>query len=445
MKTSYTTKQRVAAVLAALVVLLALASIDYRPARPAGAPEVVQVLAPSPITRAGAARGELEPPFPVPLGGFHTRGDAPHAGVLDAPGVRALVLEAGDRRVALVSAELVVIPAALRARVLERVATSGITELVLSATHTHSGPGGYWDRWIAEWIGLATYDPKIEAFLVERIASAIGGAVEGLRPARLAAAGLDASNFSFNRAQERGPVDTRLTALRVDAEDGTAIARLVVFAVHPTMLGAASMWMSGDWPGSMLRSLEESSGCPVLFWQGAVGDQTWGKRAGNMKHEERMVRFGQAVATDARGAIAAAQPGEGAPALAFARVRVQLPPSEVGGAVWGPFEPLAANVMQLVAHPGSTTVSVLRAGPFEAALLPGELVADLGRSWRAQLGGATIVSLADDYVGYVESPELVAAELGEAQRQYFAADLAPVLLEGLVTARAALAPASGNR
>lgn len=422
--------------LLALLVLWGVVSVDYRPRMPDAPPQIVSAWQAQGPLQAGAARVELVPPFPTPIGGYHTRGSQPFEHVLDTPHVRALVLEAGGRKVALVSVEVVVLPAPVRAKVLAAVDALGLDEVVIAATHTHAGLGGYWDHALAPWIGLGPYDPRIEAFLVSRIAQALTGATERLRPARLGAAHLEASNFAFNRSTKDGEVDGRLTAARIDALDGTPVARLVVYAAHPTIVHRDAMWLSADWPGAMSAALE-ADGAVALFWQGAVGNATWGKRQGQMRWEERVVRYGEAIAADARGAIAAAGSGEADVDLATARVRVAVPPAEVDGAVWGPFEPLAANAMHWLAHPGFTEVGFVRAGPVTLATVPGEPVAELGIAWREVLGGAAVVGLADDYVGYVEVPDRVEREVGEAHRTYFGPRLAPVLLDGLRAAREA--------
>ena len=61
---------------------------------------------------------------------------------------------------------------------------------------------------------------------------------------------------------------------------------------------------------------------------------------------------------------------------------------------------------------------------------------------------AEVVSLAGDYLGYVETPQRVRARVGEAKRTYLGPDLAFVLGDGLVAAGGALgepAPPPGER
>jgi hypothetical protein len=391
--------------------------------------------------RAGAARASLDPPFPAPIGGFNTRGNESFSGVLNPLSARAVVLEAGTRRIALVSAELVVVPGPLRARVLEAVADLHVDDVFLGATHTHSGLGGYWDNRAAEWIGLGSFDRRIEDFLVQQIAAAIRQAAASARPARLATGRIEASNFASNRDDPRSPVDTLLTGARLTGTDGALIANLVWFAVHPTIIPRDETRLSGDWPGAMMSELESNGGATSLFFQGAVGDATWAKRRGEMSLQDRAVAFGEAVASDARGALAAGGEGQSTLTLDWARATLPLPPCDVRGAVWAPFEGIASNVFCWAARPASTEVSYLRVGPLQLANVPGEVVTRLGLQWREQLGGATIASLMDDYVGYVETPAFIEGKVGEAQRSYFGPELAPALLEALEVARdAALRP-----
>src|SRR6185295_14282291 len=56
-----------------------------------------------------------------------------------------LVLARGSRKVALVAAEVFAIPAGLQEDVARKVAALGFdrTTVLLQASHTHSGPGGY--------------------------------------------------------------------------------------------------------------------------------------------------------------------------------------------------------------------------------------------------------------------------------------------------------------
>src|SRR6266478_7397270 len=93
--------------------------------------------APAEELKAGAATIEITPPIGFAMWGYGARHDAPSVGVLDPLRARALVLAAGDERIALVSLDLGRAPtrqstAAIRAKVK---AAAGIEHLILVGSH----------------------------------------------------------------------------------------------------------------------------------------------------------------------------------------------------------------------------------------------------------------------------------------------------------------------
>ncbi len=422
-------------ILFVLAVLVGL-SIDWRPKQVAGPPEVVEAFRTKGALLAGAAKTSLVPPFPTPIGGFSVRGNDPFRGVLVPPQARALVVQVGGRRMAFVSVELVVVDRALRDKVAAKVADLKLDDVVVGATHSHASVGGYWNSTLASWLGLGSYQARIETFLVDRIAAAIRQAVAHLVPASVSVGRIEASNYGANRDVPGGPVDRTLTGVRFVSTGGETLAQVIVFSVHPTILPMYSMKLSAEWPGAMSDALEQDGGGVALFFQGDVGDTTWGKRAGSMPPDQRMVLFGQAVASDARGAVAAGGNGTAVVELAHARVRFHLPPCDASGSVPWPLNRLASNLLEWEAFPGTGEVTYTELGPLSVAAVPGEVVAELGLPWQRKLH-ATLLGLTDAYLGYVETPERFRAREGEAKRMYFGAALPGLLFGALARARAA--------
>lgn len=68
------------------------------------------------------------------------------------------------------------------------------------------------------------------------------------------------------------PLDPELTALYLETPGGKALATLVHYACHPVILGPDNKEYSADWCGAMCREVQQQTGAPCLFLQGAAGD-----------------------------------------------------------------------------------------------------------------------------------------------------------------------------
>jgi hypothetical protein len=144
------------------------------------------------LLRAGAGQADITPPqLGYYLGGW-TRADRVATGQSTRLYANALVLQRGTTKVALVAAELFAVPAGMQEDVARKVADLGYTKqtIVLQASHTHSGPGGYFNdktyNTAAPSVETVTNpisyyellepkpaDPQLYTFLVNQIAAAI--------------------------------------------------------------------------------------------------------------------------------------------------------------------------------------------------------------------------------------------------------------------------------
>lgn len=404
-------------VLAALVLaipaaLVGVASLPTPPHRGEVPPRIEAVARGQGPLLAGAASVPFDLPAGTPIGGF-ARLSYEATGIRDRTGVRAVVVEAAGCRVALVSAELLLVPEALEEAVRARLSDVPLDGLVLAATHTHAGPGGYWDDAFGERLATGPFDPKIRDAIARVIAAAIRGAVAAEGPARLAVGRARAEKLVHSRSG--GPKDARLAVLRLERPDATPIAEIAVFPAHPTTLGKRNRALSGDW-GSPFLSVN-SHGVRLLF-QGASGDQSVSLPTDGPISPEI---YAAALSTEVdRLQVGPADP---APALAYARARVTLPavvPGAVPAALERAGRNFAADLM-----PAQAEVAALRLGPVLLLALPGEPTAEVAARLRDRAGpGAEILSLANGYVGYVESPAVMAARRGETPRTYYGPELA---------------------
>lgn len=199
------------------------------------------------------------------------------------------------RRLVLVCLDACVVTEALRQTVATRLReTCGLAdhELMLSATHTHSAPGGYSTYVFYELTGNGYFPAILEGYagaVMRSVERALGSLVPGkIREARGEFA-LDVP-VAFNRAvraYNRNPdvekvsrkerhkaVGRTMTLLRFDALDGRPIAAWNWFPVHATSIHRDRYDIHGDNKGVAAARMEESlgPGFVAAFAQGAAGD-----------------------------------------------------------------------------------------------------------------------------------------------------------------------------
>ena len=146
--------------LLAVASFMALGSLRWRPPREPGPPRLERACRGEGPLQAGAAEVPLDLPEGVPLGGF-PRLRWSSLGVRDPVAARALLLSEPGCTVALVSVEILLVPGDLAraATELARQRTGvRLDEVVVIATHTHAGPGGYWRSVPGERLATGPYD-----------------------------------------------------------------------------------------------------------------------------------------------------------------------------------------------------------------------------------------------------------------------------------------------
>jgi len=257
---------------------------------------------------AGAGRVDITPKKGTPLAGYQARWSKPSLGVHDPIYARALVLESGGRRAAIVSTDLLIITLDFRQEVLDRIQDLNLDWVDLSATHTHSGPGAYHPAWIAEFAVLGHYDPSVREELVAGIARAVREAAGKLQPARFAATVTQAPGFARNRRHPGGPVDPSFFVAEFMGTEGRPIAFLVNYAAHPTVLPQSNFEFSGDYAGRLEADLEAAApGSVALFLAGPLGDQAPCFESGD-EDFATVDKIGDGLARIAENALAALQP-----------------------------------------------------------------------------------------------------------------------------------------
>lgn len=225
--------------------------------------------------RAGFAKQDITPAKATPMWGYGARHAALSVGIRDPLYAKAVVIDVGDEKLAIVGLDLGRSPTEpMMIRIREAIkTTSGIGLIMMSGSHTHHGP-------VIELLdepgkGQGVFDDAIKytSELEAKIIAAINAAAADVKDAKI---GWGAKQVAMNRNRhskiEPKPVDRELGVIRLDDVSGKPIAIIVNYAAHPTMLDAADLRFSAEWPGAMMTAVEDNFNSNCLFMQGASGD-----------------------------------------------------------------------------------------------------------------------------------------------------------------------------
>ncbi|MCE7066229.1 hypothetical protein LZG73_13085 [Dyadobacter sp. CY326] len=185
---------------------------------------------------------------------------------------RALVLEKGDVRIAIVNVDNLGWPAALGNK--SRAFIKGIApeNILIGATHTHSAPDAYGFQ---NEKGESAVDLKYLDKCVQQIADAVNEAVKNLEEASLKiAVGEAKGKIAYNYYADQ-LYDPRCGVIQAISKSGVnkgkPIATLVNYAIHPEVLGSGRGILSPDLCGPLYERITAQGGGIALFMNGAQG------------------------------------------------------------------------------------------------------------------------------------------------------------------------------
>ena len=232
--------------------------------------------------KAGTSTVDVTPPLGYPMWGYGDRVGVSKT-VHDPLRAKALVIDDGTHKLAIVGLDLGRTPERQGLQhIRERVQKStGITNLLIVASHTHQGP-------VIERRDWPSKEKPWVADMETKIAEVIEKANSGLQEARIGVehgkiylghnrriVRKDGTVLMLWRDAERiptEPVDPDVGVIRVDDTSGKPIATLVCYTCHPVVLGPDNLNISADYPGVMMDVVEREMGGTCIFLQGAPGD-----------------------------------------------------------------------------------------------------------------------------------------------------------------------------
>lgn len=382
-------------------------------------------------TRVGFSEVDLDLPKGVPLAGFgggkrrFTIPDIfdfyrysfwlkPNKGVLDPVRSKAMAIEIDGKRVVLLSLDLVGVSLAMRDQVLAMVPASGLTDadMIMTATHTHSGPGALTRNLLWETIAVDRFSGRLFRHVTAKIAESIERALQQMEPAQIEHMSFAAEGLQSNRSNHPGVFDPTVHVLAAKDLKGLPLGAMVNFGVHATYYGAGNLKLSADVGGAIERSLatalKDRAGAKspiVLFVNSAEGDVTPTKPGdlahyGNLFTEQTMKHWDRLLPV--RGELKTSSKVVRAGSPSF-NVRACVGQSLLRR-VLASLRPSLAGIM-----PAQTKISAWSIGDLVMATFPGEPTTQVGLSVKQRARDAgfqetLLLGLGQDHLGYFTTP-----------------------------------------
>lgn len=315
--------------------------------------------------------------------------------------VRALTLENDGTRVTICSVDFLGFPAVLCDKVRAQVRGVPAENILIGATHNHSGPDCYG---FPDQTGKTTADLKYLETVCNKLAEAINETVTQLKPSQVKiATGQARGKIAYNYYAEK-LYDPRCDVIQLLDTQGKAFATLVNYACHPEVIGPDQGILSPDYVGPLYDRLAERSGATGIFMNGALGGMVTadcrGSDGKDVQTWDECVRIGSLLADEALR-IAADAPVQENPRLFCGQTTVKFPvESETLRAVVK-LSPLGFALDEKGCV--STRVNVVNLGDAQILTIPGEALPNVGYYLKRKMHGEhnLLFGLTNDAFGYM--------------------------------------------
>ncbi|HRO45476.1 hypothetical protein [Agriterribacter sp.] len=324
---------------------------------------------------------------------------------------RALVLEKGNTRIAIVNIDNLGWPSVLGNR--SRALIKGIApeNILIGVTHTHSAPDAYG---FPDEKGQSHADLKYLDWCVQQIADAVNEAVKKLEPASLKIAVDEAKGkiaYNYYAPQLYDPRCGIIQAIATTGKNkNKPIATLVNYAVHPEVIGSSQGILSSDLCGPLYHRIESKAGGVALFMNSAQGGMVTAdnrlEKGGEANDWEECIRIGELLADEALRIVAGA-PVQTNPGLYCAAKTIRFPiDSEIMKYILSK-SPLKLAGEKTDTNFATTQINLLNIGTAQVLTIPGEALPNIGYYVKRHMPTKHpfLFGLTNDAFGYILTKE----------------------------------------
>jgi len=372
---------------------------------------------------AGYGRSNITPPTPFPMAGIAGRKERLAASVRDPLAATCLVLRQGTREAAILLLDVLIVDMVLLADIRKLAETLGCRNLLVTASHTHSGPGGtIRGRGAAYFMGR--FRESIRRQLLESVESALKLALAEAAPvAGVRYGAADVPGLTMNRRLRGGTVDDCLQAVVLERRGGPPVL-LGCVSGHPVLVAFMTPdAASADWPGEVRRRLSEEGYLPLIL-PGALGGLNVLFPEMPTAMEDHLDLIARNVTDGIRRAVAGSVAS--VPRLRFAHEELSFRrswPPYCGGppsvALRAAISTLVGAAYSRMTAPQTVSVQVAVVGVGDAVVtgMPADFGVVATRTLRDRLSAAgcpcpVVASQSNGYVGYVHLAEEAAYRPG---------------------------------
>jgi hypothetical protein len=229
-----------------------------------------KVAKPTTALHVGFSKVNITPSFKTSTAGYAKRKLQKFNAVHDSIFVRTFVIDNGVQKVAIVSADLLIIPPTVTALLKTQLPEIGfsLANTYLGATHSHNSVG-HWGEGATRFI-YGNYNDSIVHLIADKITESIRLASTNMLPSQLYKSVVSIPEAVSNRLIKGGKEDPFLRAVEFHRSDSSKLLFLS-YTAHATCLFSKDLELSRDYPGKLVDDLERDGYTFTMFMAGAVG------------------------------------------------------------------------------------------------------------------------------------------------------------------------------
>ncbi len=314
--------------------------------------------------------------------------------------VRALTLENDGTRVSICSTDFLGFPGVLCGRVRKLVPGIPPENILIGATHSHSGPDCYG---FPDQTGKTAADIEYLDSVCAKLAEAINETVENLKPSFVKiATGNAQGRIAYNYYAEQ-LYDPRCDVIQILDEQRKPFATLVNYACHPEVIGSDQGILCPDFVGPLHDRIRQKTQGTGIFMNGALGGMVTADCRGpdgrDVQTWDECIRIGHLLADEALRIVAGSPVLEN-PRLFCGNTTIKFP---VENATLRAIVQMSPLGFELEDGNVSTQVNVVNIGSAQILTIPGEALPNMGYYLKRKMHGEhnLLFGLTNDAFGYI--------------------------------------------